>query len=165
MEQFQSKYNRREVKRDMSKKIQEGYAIVRETGEALDLIIDKEVSSQNFWKIWLSDILTVMGIISNSKQLDVVLYIMQNIKQSDNTFIGTYESVSKSTNISEKTVATAFRTLLKNDFIRRIGYGGLYQVNPKYIIKGNESKRRMIINYFNQLSAYPNDDRKANEND
>ncbi len=148
----------------MSKKYQDGYAVNRETGEVMDLVINKEVSSQNFWKIWLSDILTVMGIISNSKQLDVVLYIMQHIKQSDNTFIGTYGKVSKNSGISEKTVATAFRTLLKNDFLRRIQVG-VYQVNPKYIVKGNENKRRMIINYFNTLNPYSKNDESTAKND
>lgn len=61
------------MERRMSRKYQDAYAIKRETGEVMDLVIDKEVSSQNFWKIWLSDILTIMDIISNSKQLDVVL--------------------------------------------------------------------------------------------
>ena len=130
----------------MSRKYQDAYAIKRETGEVMDLVIDKEVSSQNFWKIWLSDILTIMDIISNSKQLDVVLQIIQHIKQSDNTFIGTYGEIAKKTGISEKTVATAFRTLLKNNFLRKI-HSGVYQVNTKYIVKGNENKRRMIINY------------------
>lgn len=148
----------------MSRKYQDAYAINRETGEVMDLVIDKEVSSQNFWKIWLSDILTIMGIISNSKQLDVVLYIMAHIKQSDNTFIGTYKEVAKKTGISEKTVATAFRTLLKNDFLRKI-HSGVYQVNPKYIVKGNENKRRMIINYYNTLNLYAKDDEIVEQNE
>ena len=148
----------------MSRKYQDAYAIIRETGEVMVLVIDKEVSSQNFWKIWLSDILTIMGIISNSKQLDVVLYIMQHIKQSDNTFIGTYGEVAKKTGISEKTVATAFRTLLKNDFLRKI-HSGVYQVNPKYIVKGNENKRRMIINYYNTLNLYAKDDGNPEQNE
>ena len=45
----------------MSRKYQDAYAIKRETGEVMDLVIDKEVSSQNFWKIWLSDILYHYG--------------------------------------------------------------------------------------------------------
>ncbi len=141
----------------MSIKIQDAYAINKDTGEVSEIYIHKEVSSQNFWKIWLGDILTVMGIISNSKQLDVVLYIMKHINQSNNTFVGTYAEVSRKTKISEKTVATAFRTLLKNDFIRKI-HNGIYQVNPKYVIKGNENKRRMIIDYYNTLEPYNKND-------
>ena len=139
----------------MSRKYQDAYAIKRETGEVMDLVIDKEVSSQNFWKIWLSDILTIMDIISNSKQLDVVLQIIQHIKQSD---------IAKKTGISEKTVATAFRTLLKNNFLRKI-HSGVYQVNTKYIVKGNENKRRMIINYYNTLNLYAKDDRNPEQNE
>ena len=141
----------------MAKQYQEAYAVNKKTGEVSELYIEKEVSSQNFWKIWLSDILTVLGIISNSKQLDVVLYIMGHMKQSDNTFIGTYKSVAEKTQISEKTVAMTFRTLLKADFIRKI-HNGIYQVNPKYVIKGNEHKRRMIIDYFNKVDPYNKDE-------
>ncbi len=148
----------------MSIKIQDAYAINKDTGEVSEIYIHKEVSSQNFWKIWLGDILTIMGIISNSKQLDVVLYIMQHINQSNNTFVGTYAEVSRKTKISEKTVATAFRTLLKNDFIRKI-HNGIYQVNPKYVIKGNENKRRMIIDYYNTLEPYNKNDKTDALND
>lgn len=72
--------------------------------------------------------------------------------------------MSKNSGISEKTVATAFRTLLKNDFLRRIQVG-VYQVNPKYIVKGNENKRRMIINYFNTLNPYSKNDESTAKND
>ena len=157
-------FNTRERSKNMAKRYQEAYAINKDTGEYSQLLIEKTVSHDNFWKIWLSDILTVMGIISNSKQLDVVLYIMKHIKPSDNTFVGTYADVSRKTNISEKTVATAFRLLLKNDFIRKI-HNGIYQVNPKYMIKGNDNKRRMIIDYFmNELEPYNKDERKSDQN-
>ena len=79
----------------MSQKIEHGFAVNTETGEVSDIYIQKDVSSQNFWKIWLSDILTVLGIISNSKQLDVVLYVMAHIKQSDNTFVGSYDKIAR----------------------------------------------------------------------
>lgn len=49
-------------------KIEKGYAINPKTGEYADVYIEKEVTSQNFWKIWLGDVLTIMGVISNSKQ-------------------------------------------------------------------------------------------------
>ena len=150
----------------MSRKYQDAYAINRETGEVMDLVIDKEVSSQNFWKIWLSDILTIMGIISNSKQLDVVLYVMAHIKQSDNTFVGTYDKIVEGCGVSRRTVVTTMKKLLEVDFLRRV-QNGMYQVNPKYILKGNENKRRMVIDYYNTLDSYPKNDgrNESNENE
>ena len=107
----------------MSQKIEHGFAVNTETGEVSDIYIQKDVSSQNFWKIWLSDILTVLGIISNSKQLDVVLYVMAHIKQSDNTFVGSYDKIARECGVSKRTVITTMKKLLEVDFIRRVQNG------------------------------------------
>lgn len=148
----------------MSQKIEHGFAVNTETGEVSDIYIQKDVSSQNFWKIWLSDILTVLGIISNSRQLDVVLYVMGHIKQSDNTFVGTYDKIVEGCGVSRRTVVTTMKKLLEVDFLRRV-QNGMYQVNPKYMLKGNENKRRMIIDYYNTLDSYPKNDGKTVQNE
>ncbi len=148
----------------MSQKIEHGFAVNTETGEVSDIYIQKDVSSQNFWKIWLSDILTVLGIISNSRQLDVVLYVMGHIKQSDNTFVGTYDKIVEGCGVSRRTVVTTMKKLLEVDFLRRV-QNGMYQVNPKYMLKGNENKRRMIIDYYNTLDSYPKNDGKSDPNE
>ena len=148
----------------MSQKIEHGFAVNTETGEVSDIYIQKDVSSQNFWKIWLSDILTVLGIISNSRQLDVVLYVMGHIKQSDNTFVGTYDKIVEGCGVSRRTVVTTMKKLLEVDFLRRV-QNGMYQVNPKYMLKGNENKRRMIIDYYNKLDSYPKNDGKSDLNE
>ena len=148
----------------MSQQIEHGFAVNTETGEVSDIYIQKDVSSQNFWKIWLSDILTVLGIISNSRQLDVVLYVMGHIKQSDNTFVGTYDKIVEGCGVSRRTVVTTMKKLLEVDFLRRV-QNGMYQVNPKYMLKGNENKRRMIIDYYNTLDSYPKNDGKSDPNE
>jgi|GEM_PF-2537112 len=145
-------------------KVEKGISVNTSTGEVCDVYIEKEVSSQNFWKIWLSDILTVLGIISNSKQLDVVLYIMSNIRQSDNSFVGSYEVIAKGANTSKRTVITTMKKLLETGFLKRV-QNGLYTVNAKYLVKGNENKRRMIIDYQNTLEPYNKNDTSANLND
>lgn len=138
-------------------KIERGYSINSETGEVCEVYIEKEVTSQNFWKIWLSDILTVLGIISNSKQLDVVLYIMGHIKQSDNSFIGSYDKIAEGAKVSKRTVITTMKKLLETGFLKRV-QNGVYTVNAKYIVKGNENKRRMIIDYQNTLPTQDKDE-------
>ena len=145
-------------------KIEKGISINTSTGEVCDVYIEKEVNSQNFWKIWLSDILTVLGIISNSKQLDVVLFIMANVKQSDNTFVGTHESIAARSGVSKRTVATTMKKLLETGFLMKI-QNGLYSVNAKYLVKDNENKRRMIIDYQNTLEPYNKNEESANLND
>ena len=41
-----------------------------------------------------------------------------------------------------------------------------YQVNAKYIVKGNENKRRMVIDYYNDLdNSYVKNDESTAKND
>ena len=145
-------------------KVEKGISVNTSTGEVCDVYIEKEVSSQNFWKIWLGDILTVLGIISNSKQLDVVLYVMENIRPSDNFFIGSYEKIATGAGVSKRTVLRVMQKLLETEFLKKV-QNGVYAVNAKYIIKGNENKRRMIIDYQNILEPYNKNDTTASINE
>ena len=63
----------------------------RETGEIIwvDQITKRTYGTKNFWKCYLIDFLSVLGII-DSKQLDIFIYIVENTQQANNTFIGTY---------------------------------------------------------------------------
>lgn len=57
------------------------------------------------------------------------------------------------------------KKLLENDFLRRV-QNGVYQVNAKYIVKGNENKRRMVIDYYNDLdNSYVKNDESTAKND
>ncbi len=57
------------------------------------------------------------------------------------------------------------KKLLENDFLRRV-QNGVYQVNAKYIVKGNENKRRMVIDYYNDLdNSYVKNDESTVKND
>ncbi|MBL2457126.1 replication protein, partial [Klebsiella pneumoniae] len=66
-----------------------------ETGEVIhvDQITKRVYGTKNFWKMYLMDFLTVLGIIDN-KQLDIFIYIAENTNQSNNLFIGTYKQIS-----------------------------------------------------------------------
>ena len=63
-----------------------------ETGELIhvDQITKRTYGTKNFWKCYLMDFLTVLGII-DSKQLDIFIYICENTNQTTNMFIGTYK--------------------------------------------------------------------------
>ena len=62
----------------------------QETGEIIvvDQISKRIYGQKNFWKMYLMDFMSVLGII-DSKQLDVFIYIAENTNPSTNTFIGT----------------------------------------------------------------------------
>ena len=77
-------------------KIEKAYSVNLDTGEANEIIIHKEVDSQNFVKVFMADFLVALGIL-NSKSVAVVCYILENVKYSDNTLIATKEQIAEGT--------------------------------------------------------------------
>ena len=91
-----------------------------QTGEVIhvDQITKRVYGTKNFWKMYLMDFLTVLGIIDN-KQLDIFIYIAENTNQSNNLFIGTYKQISKDVGVSEPTIAKLMKKLQVNNFIKK----------------------------------------------
>ena len=119
-----------------------------ETGEQIlvDQITKRVYGTKNFWKMYLMDFLTVLGII-DSKQLDVFIYIVENTNQSTNTFIGTYDKISKDANVSRQTIAKIMKKLQENNFIKKV-QNGVWVVNPNILMKGNDTKRQILLSYY-----------------
>lgn len=109
--------------------------------------IQKNVDSQNFVKVFLADFLVALGIL-NSKSVSVVCYILENVRYSDNTLIASKQEIADGCRVSVRTVYYVMSKLEEVGFIKKKS-NRLYIVNPKYIVKGNENKRRMIIDYYN----------------
>lgn len=122
--------------------------IDRETGEVIwvDQITKRTYGTKNFWKCYLMDFLTVLGII-DSRQLDIFIYIVENTNQSNNTFLGTYKKIAKDVGVSEPTIAKIMRKLQENNFVKRI-QAGAYLVNPNILMKGNDTKRQILLSYY-----------------
>ena len=122
--------------------------IDRETGEEIvvDQITKRIYGTKNFWKVYLMDFLSVLGIF-DSKQVDVFIFIVENTNQSNNTFLGTYDHIAKETGVSRPTIAKIMKKLQANNFIRRI-QNGAWLVNPNILLRGNDSKRQILLNYF-----------------
>lgn len=120
-----------------------------QTGELVlvDQITKRSYGTKNFWKCYLMDFLTVLGIIDN-RQLDVFIYIVENTNQSNNVFIGTYKKISKDTGCSSKTIAKIMSKLQENNFIKKV-QNGVWLVNPNILMKGNDTKRQILLTYYN----------------
>lgn len=118
--------------------------------EGIETEIYKKIyGSKHFWKVWLSDLLNTLGLINNSKQLDVVLYVLENTQQSNNLYIGTIRKTAEETGISYRTVATIFKKMQDVDMIRK-QQSGVYKVKPTLLMKGDDNKKqRLIIEYEN----------------
>ena len=92
------------------------------------------------------DFLTVLGII-DSKQLDVFIYIVENTNSSTNMFIGTYTKIAQDVGVSRPTIATIMKKLQENNFIKKV-QSGLWLVNPNILMKGNDTKRQILLSYY-----------------
>ena len=110
-------------------------------------VYKKVYGTKHFWKVWLSDLLYTLELINNSKQLDVVFYVLDNTDQSNNLYIGTLQKTADKTGISYKTVATIFKKMQDVDMITK-KQNGVYFVKPSLIMKGDENKKhRLLIEY------------------
>ena len=109
--------------------------IDQETGEIIvvDQISKRIYGQKNFWKMYLMDFMSVLGII-DSKQLDIFIYIAENTNPSTNTFIGTYSKISKDVNVSRPTISTIMKKLQVNNFIKKV-QNGVWLVDSDFIEK------------------------------
>lgn len=128
----------------------------QDTGEVMlvDQIIKRVYGTKQFWKVYLTDFLSILGII-DSKQLDVFIYIVEHTSQSDNLFIGTYDEISKATNASQPTIAKIMKKLQEHNFIKH-KQKSVYIVNPNILMKGNDNKRQILLQYFSDSQLNEN---------
>ncbi len=119
-----------------------------QTGEVIwvDQITKRTYGTKNFWKCYLMDFLTVLGII-DSKQLDIFIYIVENTNASTNMFIGTYTKIAQDVGVSRPTIATIMKKLQENNFIKKV-QSGVWLVNPNILMKGNDTKRQILLSYY-----------------
>ena len=96
--------------------------------------------------MYLGDFLPVLGIVEN-KQVDILIYILENTHPSTNMFVGTYKTIQKNTHTSETTIAKVMKKLQKQGFLKKI-QNGLWQVSPNIMMKGNENKKQLLLSYF-----------------
>lgn len=131
---------------DSKKKI----LIDKESGEEIyvEQITKVAIGSKQFWKIYLMDFLNVLGIF-DTKQIDVFIHILENTQPTTNTFIGTYTKIQEATNTSRPTIANIMKKLQGVGFISKI-QNGVWQISPNVMMKGNENKKKLLINYYKE---------------
>ncbi len=126
----------------------------QDTGEVIevDQITKRALGQKQFWKIYLMDFLQILGGFEY-KQLDVLIYILENTGSANNTFIGTYRKVEKNVGVSYDTVRRTFKKLQEQkdgsgiSFLTKVS-NGVYQVSPTIMMKGSEHKKNLLLNYY-----------------
>ena len=119
-----------------------------ETNETIlvDQITKRSYGTKQFWKVYLMDFLTVLGII-DSKQLDIFIYIAENKNASNNLFVGTYSKIAKDVGVSKPTISAIMKKLQDNHFIKKV-QNGVWFVNPNILMKGGDYKRQILLSYY-----------------
>jgi ubiquinone/menaquinone biosynthesis C-methylase UbiE len=109
----------------------------------------------NFIKLNMVDFARSIETISDSKQLNVILHILNNINY-DNQYIGTMtdtqKSIGEKSKISYETIKNTFKKLCKSDFMRKM-QDGVYMVNPFLLTKGPQIQFVKMLQKYNNLSV------------
>lgn len=133
-----------------------------ETGEIIELDETYKMAFgiKQFWKIYLADFLSILGLVADNQQINVLIYILENVNQTNNIFIGTYEKISENTGISRSTVARIIKKLknvkYKNDVMMRKIQNGVWMVSPHLLIKGGENKRKSLMITWQEVASSQN---------
>ena len=119
-----------------------------ETGDEFPVnqVFKRVLGQKQFWKVYLVDFLQVLGVL-DSKQVDILIYVLENTEQSNNTFIGTYAKIQKNVGVAPATVAKVMTKLQEKGFLKKV-QNGVWQVSPAIMMKGNEHKKQLLINYY-----------------
>lgn len=127
-----------------------------ETGELIevDQITKRALGQKQFWKLYLMDFLQVLGVL-DSRQVDILIYILENTEQANNTFIGTYDKIQKDVGAAKGTIATVMKKLQESGFITKV-QNGVWQVSPKIMMKGSEHKKSLLLNYYDDSEEQEN---------
>lgn len=124
--------------------------IDKDTGEEfeVDEITKRAYGQKAFWKLYLLDFLQVLGVLE-SKQIEVVIHILENKEPANNTYAGTYRKIAERSGVSLDTVTKVMRKLINVKFLTKIQIG-LYQISPTVMMKGSEHKKNLLLNYYKE---------------
>ncbi len=110
----------------------------------------KEIyADHSFFKVFLADFARALEGFGGQK-MKLLFYILDHIDPSTNMFLGTYDDIQKEAKTSRGTVASVINFLKDIDFIRQ-RFPGAYMVSPKYLVKGDHSKRQALMIKYNHL--------------
>ena len=93
----------------------------QDTGEVIevDQITKRVLGQKHFWKVYLMDFLQILGVL-DSKQVDVLIYILEHTEPANNTFIGSQRDIANHCNVSLDTVSRIMKKLQNYGLVRKM---------------------------------------------
>lgn len=124
-----------------------------ENGEVItaDIIHKEAYGDNNFYKMWLADLLGLIEPLARGK-LKIFFYLIDHLRKENLIIVGSTSDISKATKSSLKTVYDTLDYLHNKDIIRTI-QRGLYQLNPDLLFKGGTNYRRAIFIQYQRLET------------
>lgn len=124
-----------------------------DTGEVTtaDIIHKEAYGDNNFYKLWLADLLGLIDPMAKGK-MKIFFYLIDHLKKENYIIAGTTTEISKATKSSIHTVYQTLDYLHQRDIIRTI-QKGVYQLNPDLIFKGGTNYRRTILVQYKKLDT------------
>lgn len=121
-----------------------------DTGEKLEVeqITKRIYGRKFFWKVYLCDFLQILGVL-DSKQVDILIYILERTNSATNVFIGTWKKIEQDLSVSHMTVSKVFRKLQESDFLTKV-QNGVWMVSPAIMMKGKDFKQKLLIEYYDE---------------
>ena len=98
--------------------------------------------------------------ISEFKQLNVLAYLLHEIRPSDNTLAATYQEIADKTGVSKDTVVRIMHRLGEVDFIRKVR-NGLYIITPEFLVTGRDDKSLRLWHKYCQAERIGRKPRQA----
>lgn len=141
--------------------------ITGETEKYDNVLLRRIRGDFNYDKIFLLNHLEVWGMIGGAK-LKASLWILNNRDANNYVFV-TCEKLATACNISLKTANITLKLLRQHNFLTQPKgtRGGVYQVNPEMIFKGNHNKRMSVLTIYekNREQVLPIFDEKEDMKD
>lgn len=125
--------------------------INKDTGELTEMqVINIEERDANFYKLWLTHILTSIDLIGNQKT-KLAFWIIDNL-DSNNLLPMTQRQIAQKSGVSYQTVSRTLQALIDSNFLQKVNQG-VYRVNPDVIFKGGKRDRMSILLQYHDTAA------------
>lgn len=112
-------------------------------------VIDVKVSQDvNWFKVYMANLAGILDVVGNQK-MTVFAHIIENVRRSDNLFMGTIRETVEKTGCSLQTVANTFKLLQRTGFWVKVR-NGTYAVNPDIAMYGDTMKRGFLMMQFKE---------------